>query len=158
LKETGTENFGGATVTAGGLVFIGSTMDAMFHVFDKTTGEKLWEYKLPAAGYAAPMTYSVGGRQYVVIACGGGGKPGSPTGDAYVAFALPSTRNRSLMARPMARNNKRRIPYDFAGSDEAVGDVGHGAEPQGLRASRRQFKLVRRQFRQPLQAPETDQG
>jgi quinoprotein glucose dehydrogenase len=89
LKDTGTENFGGAIVTAGGLVFIGSTMDAMFHVFDKTTGEKLWEYKLPAAGYAQPMTYSIAGRQYVVIACGGGGKPGSPTGDSYVAFALP---------------------------------------------------------------------
>jgi quinoprotein glucose dehydrogenase len=89
LKETGTENFGGAIVTAGGLVFIGSTMDAMFHIFDKTTGEKLWEYKLPAAGYAQPMTYSIDGRQFVVIACGGGGKPGSPTGDSYVAFALP---------------------------------------------------------------------
>ena len=88
LKDTGTENFGGAIVTAGGLVFIGSTMDAMFHVFDKTTGEKLWEYKLPAAGYSQPMTYSINGRQFVVIACGGGAKPGSPTGDSYVAFAL----------------------------------------------------------------------
>jgi quinoprotein glucose dehydrogenase len=94
LKETGTENFGGAIVTAGGLVFIGSTMDAMFHVFDKTTGEKLWEFKLPAAGYAQPMTYSINGRQFVVIACGGGGKPRSPTGDSYVAFALPDNLNR----------------------------------------------------------------
>jgi quinoprotein glucose dehydrogenase len=92
LKETGTENFGGAIVTAGGLVFIASTMDAKFHVFDKTTGEKVWEYQLPAAGYAQPATYSVNGRQYVVIACGGGAKPGSPTGDAYVAFALPSSK------------------------------------------------------------------
>ena len=89
LKDTGTENFGGAIVTEGGLVFIGSTMDAMFHVFDKTTGEKLWETKLPAAAYAAPATYSINGRQFVVIACGGGGKPESPTGDSYVAFALP---------------------------------------------------------------------
>lgn len=95
LKDTGTENFGGSIVTAGGLVFIGSTMDAMFHVFDKTTGEKLWETKLPAAGYAQPMTYSVNGRQFVVIACGGGGKPGSPTGDSYVAFALPSARQQA---------------------------------------------------------------
>jgi quinoprotein glucose dehydrogenase len=95
LKDTGTENFGGAIITAGGLVFIGSTMDAMFHVFDKTTGEKLWETKLPAAGYAQPMTYSVNGRQYVVIACGGGGKPGSPTGDTYVAFALPAASSAS---------------------------------------------------------------
>jgi quinoprotein glucose dehydrogenase len=92
LKETGTENFGGAIVTAGGLVFIASTMDAKFHVFDKTTGEKVWEYQLPAAGYAQPATYSVDGRQYVVIACGGGGKPGTPTGDAYVAFALRASK------------------------------------------------------------------
>lgn len=92
LKETGTENFGGAITTAGGLVFIASTMDAKFHVFDKNTGEKLWEYQLPAAGYAQPATYLVNGRQYVVIACGGGGKPGTPTGDAYVAFALPSAK------------------------------------------------------------------
>ncbi|MGH9840404.1 MAG: pyrroloquinoline quinone-dependent dehydrogenase [Blastocatellia bacterium] len=90
LKETGTENFGGAIVTAGGLVFIGSTMDAKFHVFDKATGEKLWEYQLPAAAYAAPATYSINGRQYVVIACGGGGKPQSPAADVYVAFALPA--------------------------------------------------------------------
>jgi quinoprotein glucose dehydrogenase len=76
-------------VTACGLVFIGSTMDAIFHVFDNTTGEKLWEYKLPAAGYAQPMTYLINGRQYVVITCGGGGKPGSLTEDSYVAFALP---------------------------------------------------------------------
>jgi len=89
MKDTGTENFGGAIVTAGGLVMIGSTMDAKFHVFDKETGEKLWEHQLPAAAYAAPATYSSNGKQYVVIACGGGGKPGSPTGDSYVAFALP---------------------------------------------------------------------
>ncbi|MCI0390970.1 MAG: pyrroloquinoline quinone-dependent dehydrogenase [Acidobacteria bacterium] len=92
LKETGTENFGGAIVTAGGLVFIGSTMDAKFHVFDKASGVKLWEYKLPAAAYAAPATYSANGRQYVVIACGGGGKANSPTGDVYVAFALPAAK------------------------------------------------------------------
>jgi quinoprotein glucose dehydrogenase len=92
LKETGTENFGGAIVTAGGLVFIASTMDAKFHVFNKTTGEKIWDHQLPAAGYAQPATYSVNGRQYVVIACGGGGKPGTPTGDAYVAFALPASK------------------------------------------------------------------
>ncbi|MCI0539468.1 MAG: PQQ-binding-like beta-propeller repeat protein, partial [Verrucomicrobiales bacterium] len=89
LKETGTENFGGAIVTAGGLVIIGSTMDSMLHVFDKATGEKIWEYRLPAPAYAQPATYSAGGRQYVVIACGGGGKPKSPTNDVYVAFALP---------------------------------------------------------------------
>jgi len=90
LHNTGTENFGGSIVTAGGLIFIASTMDEKFRAFDKTTGKLLWEYKLPAAGYAAPSTYSVGGRQFVVIAAGGGGKPHTKPGDAYIAFALPT--------------------------------------------------------------------
>lgn len=88
-RNTGTENFGGGIVTAGGLVLIASTMDEKFRAFDKTTGELLWEYQLPAGGYAAPCTYSVKGRQYVVIAAGGGGKPRTKEADAYVAFALP---------------------------------------------------------------------
>ncbi|MGH6630658.1 MAG: PQQ-binding-like beta-propeller repeat protein, partial [Burkholderiales bacterium] len=89
LKNTGTETFGGSIVTAGGLVFIASTMDEKFRAFDKVTGKLLWEYQLPAGGYAAPCTYTVNGRQYVVIAAGGGGKPKTKAGDAYVAFALP---------------------------------------------------------------------
>jgi quinoprotein glucose dehydrogenase len=89
LKNTGTENFGGSIVTAGGLIFIASTMDGKFRAFDKVTGELLWEYQLSAAGYAAPCAYAVNGRQYVVIAAGGGGKPKTKAGDAYVAFALP---------------------------------------------------------------------
>jgi quinoprotein glucose dehydrogenase len=89
LKNSGTENFGGGIVTAGGLVFIASTMDEKFRAFDKANGKLLWEYQLPAGGYAAPATYSVGGRQYVVIAAGGGGKPRTKPGDAYIAFALP---------------------------------------------------------------------
>ncbi|MGH8693437.1 MAG: pyrroloquinoline quinone-dependent dehydrogenase [Burkholderiales bacterium] len=89
LKNTGTENFGGSIVTAGGLVFIASTMDEKFRAFDKVTGKLLWEYQLPAGGYAAPCTYTVNGHQYVVIAAGGGGKPKTKAGDAYVAFALP---------------------------------------------------------------------
>jgi quinoprotein glucose dehydrogenase len=93
LKNTGTENFGGGIVTAGGLFFIASTMDEKFRAFDKETGEMLWEYKLPAGGYAAPATYSVGGRQYVVVAAGGGGKPRTKAADAYVAFALPKTQS-----------------------------------------------------------------
>ncbi|HXG64995.1 MAG TPA: pyrroloquinoline quinone-dependent dehydrogenase [Blastocatellia bacterium] len=94
LKNTGTENFGGSIVTAGGLVFIASTMDEKFRAFDKETGKLLWEYKLPAGGYAAPCTYMVNGRQYVVIAAGGGGKPRTKAGDAYVAFALPQPETR----------------------------------------------------------------
>lgn len=89
MKDSGTQNFGGSIATAGGLIFIASTMDAKMRAFDKTTGVKLWEHELPAAGYAAPCTYSIRGKQYVVIAAGGGGKSATPVSDAYVAFALP---------------------------------------------------------------------
>ncbi|MFN2570837.1 MAG: PQQ-binding-like beta-propeller repeat protein [Gemmatimonadales bacterium] len=85
---SGTEQYGGPIVTAGGLVFIAATMDAKFRAFDKTTGRLLWETTLPAAGYATPSTFAVGGKQYVVIAAGGG-KLGTKSGDAYVAYALP---------------------------------------------------------------------
>ena len=85
---TGTENYGGPVVTAGGLVFIGATKDEKFRAFDSHTGKLLWETTLPAGGYASPATYAVGGKQYVVIAAGGG-KMGTKSGDAYVAFALP---------------------------------------------------------------------
>ncbi|RMH60065.1 MAG: pyrroloquinoline quinone-dependent dehydrogenase [Bacteroidetes bacterium] len=88
LPKTGTENYGGPIVTAGGLIFIGASKDEYFRAFDKTTGEELWKVKLPAGGYATPATYALDGKQYVVIAAGGG-KMGTPSGDAYVAFALP---------------------------------------------------------------------
>jgi quinoprotein glucose dehydrogenase len=88
VAPTGTEVYGGPIVTAGGLVFIAATQDNRFRAFDKATGALLWEAPLPAAGYATPSTYRVNGRQYVVIACGGG-KLGSASGDSYVAFALP---------------------------------------------------------------------
>ena len=89
LRNTGTENYGGAVVTAGGILFIGATNhDKKFRAFDKATGKLLWETVLPAAGNATPATYEVGGRQYVVIAAGGG-KSGAPSGGSYVAFALP---------------------------------------------------------------------
>ena len=86
---TGTENYGGPLVTAGGIVFIGATKDEMFRAFDRNTGRELWRTRLPAGGYATPATYEVAGRQYVVIACGGG-KMGTKSGDTYVAFALPA--------------------------------------------------------------------
>jgi quinoprotein glucose dehydrogenase len=88
IAPTGTENYGGPVVTAGGLLFIAATRDEKFRAFDKDTGEVLFEAPLPAGGYATPSTYSVGGKQFVVIACGGG-KMGTKSGDAYVAFALP---------------------------------------------------------------------
>ncbi len=88
VPPTGTENYGGPVVTAGGVVFIAATKDEKFRAFDARTGGILWETTLPAGGYATPATYEVDGRQYVVIACGGG-KMGTKSGDAYVAFALP---------------------------------------------------------------------
>ncbi len=88
LSPTGTFNMGGPVVTAGGVVFIGATRDERFRAFDKATGALLWEYQLPAGGYATPATYMVDGTQYVVIAAGGGGKAGTKRGDRYVAFAL----------------------------------------------------------------------
>jgi quinoprotein glucose dehydrogenase len=88
ISPTGAENYGGPVVTAGGLVFIGASKDEKFRAFDAKTGAVLWETSLPAGGYAAPATYTVNGRQFVVIACGGG-KMGTKSGDAYVAFALP---------------------------------------------------------------------
>jgi quinoprotein glucose dehydrogenase len=89
IPITGTENFGGPTVTAGGLVFISGTRDSKIRAFDKSTGEELWSARLPFTGSAAPTAYQVHGKQYVVITSCGGGKLETPTGDAYVAFALP---------------------------------------------------------------------
>ena len=88
MAPTGTENYGGPLVTAGGVLFIGASKDEHFRAFDPRTGRELWRTKLPAGGYATPATYEVNGRQYIVIACGGG-KMGTKSGDAYVAFALP---------------------------------------------------------------------
>jgi len=88
IPATGTELYGGPLVTKGGLVFVAATKDEKIRAFDKKTGKQLWEAKLPAAGYATPATYAIDGKQYVVIACGGG-KIGSKSGDSYVCFALP---------------------------------------------------------------------
>ncbi len=89
LKNTGSENYGGPVVTAGGLVFIGATnFDKKFRAFDKTTGALLWETTLPFSANTTPATYDVDGRQFVVIAAGGGKDPKSKSGGIYVAFAL----------------------------------------------------------------------
>jgi glucose dehydrogenase len=90
MKNTGSENYGGPIVTASGLLFIGATVyDKKIRAFDSHTGELLWEVTLPYAGVATPATYMVDGKQYVVIATGGGRDPKSPSGGTYVAFALP---------------------------------------------------------------------
>ena len=89
LKNTGSENYGGPVVTAGGVLFIGATnFDKKFRAFDKTTGALLWETTLPFSGNATPATYEVQGRQFVVIAAGGGKDLKSKSGGVYVAFAL----------------------------------------------------------------------
>lgn len=88
-RTIGLANAGGPIVTAGGLVFLAATMDDRIRAFDLETGEVLWSAELPLSGMATPMTYAVDGRQYVVIAAGGHGKMGMPTGDYVVAFALP---------------------------------------------------------------------
>ena len=86
--DSGTEQYGGPIVTAGGIVFIAATQDEKFRAFDKTSGKLLWEAPLPAAGYATPSTFAVRGKQFIVIAAGGG-KLGTRSGDSYVAYALP---------------------------------------------------------------------
>jgi len=83
----GTENYGGPVVTENGLLFIGATRDGYFRVFNKFTGELLWEYKLPAAAFATPAMYQVNGKQYIAIACGGE-KLGTDKGNRIMAFAL----------------------------------------------------------------------
>ena len=85
---TGTENYGGSVVTAGGVLFIAATRDKKMRAFNKRTGKLLWETELPAAGFATPSVYDFNGKEFLVIACGGG-KLKAQSGDLYVAFALP---------------------------------------------------------------------
>jgi quinoprotein glucose dehydrogenase len=90
LADTGSENYGGPIVTAGGVVFIAATViDKKIRAFDKKTGKLLWEYVLPFPANATPALYEIDGREYLVIAAGGGREPKLPTGGVYVAFALP---------------------------------------------------------------------
>jgi quinoprotein glucose dehydrogenase len=90
LKNAGTPNMGGAIATAGGLVFIGATVDGMFRAFDAKTGKVLWQATVDAPAHSIPSTYIGGdGRQYVVLPAGGGGFLQGPTGDSFIAFALP---------------------------------------------------------------------
>ncbi|MDB5112646.1 MAG: Quinoprotein glucose dehydrogenase, partial [Mucilaginibacter sp.] len=87
VKNTGTENYGGPAITKSGLLFIAATRDGMFRAFNRYNGKLLWQVKLPNAGFATPSIYEIDGKEYVVIACGGG-KLHTKSGDAYVAFAL----------------------------------------------------------------------
>ncbi|MEP6683313.1 MAG: PQQ-binding-like beta-propeller repeat protein, partial [Parafilimonas sp.] len=87
--HTGSENYGGSVVTKSGLLFIAATRDGNLRAFNKRTGKLLWEYQLPAAAFATPSTYQINGKQYIVIACGGG-KLKTTSSDLYIAFALPN--------------------------------------------------------------------
>ena len=90
MASTGSENYGGPIVTAGDLLFIGATVyDKKFRAFDSRTGQLLWQTTLPFAGVATPATYMIDGKQYVVIAAGGGKDLKAPSGSVYVAFSLP---------------------------------------------------------------------
>ena len=91
-REIGMPNMGGPIVTASGIIFVGAATDNYLRAFDVGTGRKLWQGKLPAGGQATPMTYELGGRQFVVIAAGGHGSLGTKRGDYVVAFALPDDR------------------------------------------------------------------
>jgi quinoprotein glucose dehydrogenase len=86
-NPTGCESYGGPIVTENGLLFIAATKDGMFRAFNKHTGKLLWQIKLPAASFATPAMYSVNGKQYIVLACGGE-KLGTAKGNKIVAFAL----------------------------------------------------------------------
>jgi quinoprotein glucose dehydrogenase len=89
MTDTGSENYGGPILTAGGVLFIGATLfDNEFHAFDSSTGKLLWEQELPFAGVGTPATYMIDGKQYVVIAASGGKYPAMHAGGVYVAFAL----------------------------------------------------------------------
>jgi quinoprotein glucose dehydrogenase len=87
--NTGTITLGGPMATAGGIVFTAAAMDNYLRAFDSETGKEIWKYELPAGGQATPMTYSIGGKQYLVIAAGGHGKLGTKQGDYVLAFSLP---------------------------------------------------------------------
>ena len=86
IPITGTETYGGPVVTGSGLIFIASTRDERIRAFDKKTGKVVWEYQLPAGGFATPISYEVDGKQYIAIAAGGA--RGAKAGGWYVAFAL----------------------------------------------------------------------
>jgi quinoprotein glucose dehydrogenase len=86
---TGTITLGGPMATGGGIVFTAAAMDNYLRAFDSETGTEIWKYQLPAGGQATPMTYSLGGKQYLVISAGGHGKLGTKQGDYVIAFSLP---------------------------------------------------------------------
>ena len=100
IRNTGSLNFGGAVATAGGIIFIAGTADEKIRAFEKATGRVLWEFQLPAGGYATPSVYMLDGHQYVAIAAGGSGKNATKSGDSIIAFALPVGDTRQSATTP----------------------------------------------------------
>ena len=117
IRNTGSLNFGGAVATAGGVIFIAATADEKIRAFEKATGRVLWEYQLPAGGYATPSVYMVDGRQYVAIAAGGSGKNATKSGDSIIAFALPADDGTDAAGTDRQRMDRsvRRIDVEWVG-------------------------------------------
>jgi quinoprotein glucose dehydrogenase len=118
LPPTGAPNLGGSLVTAGGLVLIGATNDSRFRAFDKETGKELWVTRLPASAHASPMTFLDGrsGRQFVVIAAGGGNKYNSAYSDSLIAFALPRTEDGAALVQYHRETNSHSAGLNRAGA------------------------------------------
>lgn len=89
--KIGVPMLGGTITTAGGVSFLTGTLDNYIRAFDVTSGEMLWQERLPAGGQSTPMTYGVKGRQFVVTAAGGHGSFGTKQGDYVIAYALPES-------------------------------------------------------------------
>ncbi len=122
VPKTGTPNLGGSIVTAGGLVFIAATNDSRFRAFDKDTGEELWVTRLPASGHATPMTFlgKKTGRQFVVIAAGGGNKYNKEVDSKLVAFALPRPGDAAGPPLIAARQGTPPMRADYRGVQEKL--------------------------------------
>jgi glucose dehydrogenase len=117
IPKTGASNLGGSVVTAGGLVFIGATNDGKFRAFDKDTGEEVWMTRLPASAHATPMTYigPKSGRQFILIASGGGNKYNNEFTSELVAFALPRDGESKEPVMISAVSSKPRFRADYKG-------------------------------------------
>jgi glucose dehydrogenase len=133
LPPTGAPNIGGSLVTGGGLVFIGATNDSRFRAFDKDTGKELWTTRLPASAHASPMTFRGrrSGRQYIVVAAGGGNKYNKVFSDALIAFALPAGADDTPLVS-YSRNSGRE---SVANRPAAAAAIGRGIYSHARHAS-----------------------
>jgi hypothetical protein len=121
IPKTGASNLGGSLVTDGGLVFIGATNDSRFRAFDKDTGAEIWTFRLPATAHATPMTFTgpQNGRQYIVVAAGGGNKYNNNAMSRLMAFAIPREGEQTLMVNAPPRLFAR-MREGYRGIDEKL--------------------------------------